>query len=123
MKQRLISLACWFGAIVGALSLAVLTGINGWFGAFALVSIVWAIIDSKSVRLWRYHTGISGGPTALFILLLIFGWPIVFPWYLGIRLKILFGVARLRAEYQSWQMSDPVISPNGLLQPWRGRRL
>lgn len=95
----------------------------GWFYGFVLASIIWAILDSRHARLWRYHTGISGGPATIFVLLLILGWPIVLPWYVGMRLKILTGTARLRDEYQPWQMSDVAISPNGLVQPWRGRKI
>jgi hypothetical protein len=96
---------------------------KGWFPVFALASIIWAALDSRRVRLWRYHTGIAGGPVTIFVLLLVLGWPLVFPWYLGMRLKILFGVARWRDEYQPWQMSDPTVGPSGLVQPWRGRKL
>jgi len=55
--------------------------------------------------------------------LFLLGWPIVLPWYLGMRFKIWAGVARLRQEYQPWRMSDQTVGPNGLVQPWRGRRL
>jgi hypothetical protein len=101
----------------------VLTAYWGWFPVFVLASIIWAALDAKRVGLWRYKTGISGSPTTLLFLLLILGWPIVFPWYLGVRLKIWAGVAQLRDEYQPWHMSDPTIGPNGLVQPWRGRKL
>ena len=123
MKNRLISGCCWIGAIFLTFALATVATLVGVFGLFALVTIIWAILDSRRVDLRRYHTGISGGPTTLFVLLLIFGWPIVFPWYLGMRFKIMAGTARLRDEYQPWQMSDPTVGPNGLVQPWRGRRL
>jgi hypothetical protein len=93
------------------------------FSVFVLFSILWAVLDSRRVRLWRYYSGISGGPVTILALLLLLGWPIIFPWYLGMRLKILAGVARLREEYQPWRMSDATMSPNGLVQPWRGRKL
>ena len=123
MKKRLISLCCWIAAVVFTFTLAAVAKIHGWFEVFALATIIWAIVDSRRVRMWRYHTGISGGPASLFILLLVLGWPIVFPWYLGMRLKIVAGTARLRDEYQPWRMSDPTVGPDGLVQPWRGRRL
>jgi hypothetical protein len=124
MRNRLISLACWLSAIVITIALLAFARLIGaWFSVFALASIIWAALDSRRVRLWRYQTGIAGGPVTIFILLLVLGWPLVFPWYLGIRLKILFGVARLRDEYQPWQMSDPTVGPSGLVQPWRGRKL
>lgn len=123
MKTRFISLACWVSAIIITIALSAFAAHWGWFPVFALASIIWAALDSRRVRLWRYHTGISGGPATIFILFLVLGWPLVFPWYLGMRLKIWAGVARLRADYQPWQMSDPTVSPSGLVQPWRGRKL
>jgi hypothetical protein len=123
MKKRLISGGCWIGAILLTFALAVVATLAGVFSLFALVTIIWAILDSRRVDLRRYHTGISGGPSILFVLLLIFGWPIVFPWYLGMRFKIMAGTARLRDEYQPWSMSDPTVGPKGLVQPWRGRGL
>jgi hypothetical protein len=123
MRNRLISLACWLSAIVITIALSAFASHWGWFPIFALTSIIWAALDSKRVRLWRCRTGISGGPTTIFILLLVLGWPLVFPWYLGMRFKIWARVARLREEYQPWQMSDPTPGPTGLVQPWRGRKL
>jgi len=123
MKTRFISLACWLSAIIITMALSMFAGYWGWFPVFAVASIIWAALDSKRVHLWRYHTGISGGPVTIFILLLVLGWPIVFPWYLGMRLKICAGVARLRDEYQSCQISGPKVGPGGLVQPWRGRKL
>lgn len=123
MKKRLIALGCWVAAIVATFGFAFVAKIYGWFEVFAVASVIWVLWDSKRVRFWRYHTGISGSPSTVFILLLVLGWPIVFPWYLGIRLKIWTGVARLRDEYQPWNMSDATVGPSGLVQPWRGRRL
>jgi hypothetical protein len=88
MKTRFISLACWLSAIIITIALSVFAAYWGWFPIFALASIIWAALDSRRVRLWRYHTGISGGPVTIFILLLVLGWPVVFPWYLGMRMKI-----------------------------------
>lgn len=105
------------------LSLSMLARYWGWFSFFALISVIWAVLDCRRVRLWRYQTGISGGPLIISVLLLVLGWPIVFPWYLGMRLKIWAGVARLRDEYQPWKMSDQTLGPGGLVQPWRGRKL
>lgn len=122
MRNRFISLACWVSAIVISIVLSVLTAYVGMFSIFAIISIIWAALDSQRVHLRRYYTGISGGPITIFILFLILGWPIVFPWYLGMRLKIRFGVARLRDEYQQPKMSDSAIGA-GLIQPWKGREL
>lgn len=123
MRNRMISLVCWVGAIVITVALSALTLYWGWFSVFALISIIWAVLDSRRIRLWRYYTGIAGGPLVIFILLLVLGWPIILPWYLGMRLKIWAGVARLRDEYQPWQMSDATVGPTGLVQPWRGRKI
>ena len=123
MKKRIISGCCWIGAILVTFALASVANLAGLFGLFAIVTMIWAALDSRRVDLRRYHTGISGGPATLFILLLIVGWPIVFPWYLGMRFKIMAGTARLRDEYQPWQMSDPTVGPKGLVQPWRSRKL
>jgi len=123
MKRREIALGCWIVAIVASFSVAFVTAIYGWFAIFAVASVVWVVWDSKRVGFWRYRTGIAGRPNTVLVLLLLLGWPIVFPWYLGMRLKILAGVASLREEYQPWKMSDATVSPTGLVQPWRGRRL
>ncbi len=93
------------------------------FPFFATAASLWVVFDSRRVEFWRYHTAISGGPTVIFILLLVLGWPVVFPWYLGMRLKNLAGTARLRDEYRPWQMSDSTVGANDLVQPWRGRKL
>jgi hypothetical protein len=123
MNKTLISAACWIAAIVITVALSALASHWGLFSLFALTCIIWAALDSRQARLWRYYSGISGGPLTIFILLLFLGWPIVFPWYLGMRLKIMTGTARLREEYQPWKMSDETVGPTGLLQPWRGRKL
>jgi hypothetical protein len=123
MRNRLVSLACWLVAIIITVAASAITEYFGWFSMFVLFSIVWAVLDSRRIRLWRYYSGISGGPVTILALLLLLGWPIIFPWYLGMRLKILAGVARLREEYQPWRMSDATMSPSGLVQPWRGRKL
>jgi len=123
MKTRVISLSCWLSAILITILCSVLFARWGLFSTFTVVSIIWAAMDSRRIRLWRYYTGISGGPLTIFVLLLVIGWPLVFPWYLGMRLKIWAGVARLRDEYRPWQMSNHTLGPSGLLQPWRGRKL
>lgn len=123
MKNRFISGACWLVAILfTGLASAVMTYF-GLFPIFAVASVTWAAFDSRRLKLRRYRTGIAGGPLTILVLFLFLGWPIIFPWYLGMRLKILMGTAQLREEYQPWQMSDATIGPTGLVQPWRGREL
>ena len=68
------------------------------------------------------YTGISGGPITIFILYLVLGWTIIFPWYLGMRLKILARVARLRDGYQPSPASNSPVG-TGLIQPWKHREL
>jgi hypothetical protein len=123
MRNRLISLACWIGALAITLAASVGSSYFGFFEVFALASVVWAVIDSKRVRLQRFYTALSGPPLVVLCLLMLFGWPIVFPWYLGTRFKIMAGVARLREEHQPWSMSDQKVAPSGLVQPWRGRKI
>jgi hypothetical protein len=123
MRKRLISLACWVSAVLITIALSALTAYWGVFPVFAVISIIWTVLDSKRVHLRRYYTGISGGPAIIFILFLVLGWPIVFPWYLGVRLKISAGVARLRDDRQPPLMPDSTTGPTGLVQPWRGLEL
>ena len=123
MKNRLISGACWLIAILFTGLASVVTAYYGVFQCFAVAAIIWAAFDCRRVKLRRYRTGIGGGPITIFVLFLLLGWPIIFPWYLGMRLKIFMGTARLREEYQPWRMSDATIGPTGLVQPWHGRKL
>jgi hypothetical protein len=123
MRNRLISLACWLSALVITIGLSLLAAHWKCFPSFVLASSIWAVLDSKRVRLRRYYTAIAGGPATVFILLMVLGWPVVFPWYLGMRLKIMTGTARLRDEYQASQMSNATMESNGLIQPWRGLKL
>jgi hypothetical protein len=92
---------------------------------FVLVVVgtsVWAGIDSAMHQLRKYQSGISYGPVALGPLCAMF-WMVGFPWYLSMRYKIRRGEARLRPEFEPWEMADGKISPRGLVQPWQGRRL
>jgi hypothetical protein len=83
---------------------------------------VWAGVDSARLQLKRFQSGISYGPVVLGILCSAI-WIIAFPWYLSMRHKILTGRARLRPEYEPWDMASGEISPKGFVQPWRGRKL
>jgi hypothetical protein len=56
--------------------------------ASAIVAIsVWTAVDSHKVRLAEYRTRIALSPIALFNVM-IFLWPLVFPWYLIVCSKI-----------------------------------
>jgi hypothetical protein len=83
---------------------------------------VWAGIDSAKVHLIRYQSGICHGPMVLGIFCSMF-WPVGFPWYLVVRYKIQTGKARLRPEYEHWDMANGKTGPTGLVQPWQGRSL
>jgi hypothetical protein len=83
---------------------------------------VWVGIDSSRIHLARYKSGISYQPTTLGILCSFF-WIVAFPWYLSTRHKIRSGRASLRKEFEPFRMSDGQIRPNGLVQPWQGRKL
>jgi hypothetical protein len=50
-------------------------------------------------------------------------WIVGFPWYLSMRRKIITGAARLRPEYEPWDMAGGQMSQKGLVQPWQGRKL
>jgi len=107
--------------IVGCGLLATLTGINLYIPMIVGTS-VWAGIDSARLRLRRYQSGISYGPVVLGILCSMV-WIVGFPWYLAMRHKIIAGTARLRPEFEPWDMASGQMSPKGLVQPWQGRKL
>lgn len=58
---------------------------------------IWAAIDSSTIQLKRYRTGISYGPVVLFLGFLLL-WVVAFPWYLSVRSKIKAGTALLKDE-------------------------
>ena len=99
----------------------VFTGIN-LFVPMMVGTSVWVGVDSARCRLQRFQSGISYGPVTLGILCSMF-WIVGFPWYLWMRHKIIHGKARLRPEFEPWDMASGEMSPKGLLQPWRGRRI
>lgn len=109
------------GLIIACGLLDAATGIS-LFVPMIVGTSVWAGVDSARVRLSRYQSGISYGPVVLAILCSIF-WIVGFPWYLSVRHRILAGKARLRPEYEPWDMSSGQISSKGLVQPWQGRKL
>jgi hypothetical protein len=101
--------------------LLALTDINLYVPMIVGTSI-WAGIDSARFGLRRYQSGISYGPVVLGIVCSMF-WIVGFPWYLSVRHKITTGTARLRPEFEPWDMASGEISPKGLVQPWQGRKL
>ncbi|HTI98500.1 MAG TPA: hypothetical protein VL527_06315 [Dongiaceae bacterium] len=109
------------GLLVPCGVLAAYTGVNLYIQLIVGTS-VWAGLDSAQVQLRRYQSGISYGPVVLGILCSMF-WVVAFPWYLYMRHKILTGKARLRPEFEPWDMASGQMSPKGLVQPWQGRKL
>ena len=116
-----IAILLTVGLIIGCSAVVAATGINLFVPMF-VGSSVWVGIDSARLRLKRFQSGISYSPMVLGILCSMC-WIVAFPWYLSIRHKILNGTARLRPEYEPWDMAGGQMSPKGLVQPWQGRKL
>jgi hypothetical protein len=88
---------CWISAIVLTAACALLSAGFGLISIFVIVTAVLAALDAKRIRIWQYRSDIAMKPGMLFLVLLLI-WPIVFPWYLGLRFKILAGVADVEAD-------------------------
>ena len=116
-----IAILFTIGLLAGCVLIRSLTGIN-LIELMVVGTSVWAGVDSSRLHLKRYQSGISYGPVALGILCAVF-WIVGFPWYLSMRYKILTGSARLRPEYEPWDMASGQMSPKGLVQPWQGRKI
>jgi len=109
------------GLAVGCGLVLAFTGVSV-FGLMVVGTSVWAGVDSEKHRLRKYQSGISYGPVVLGILCAVF-WIVGFPWYLSMRYKIRTGAARLRPEFEPWDMASGQMSPKGLVQPWQGRKI
>ena len=125
MRKRFISLGCWVAGIliVAALYITVAALQLEWL---VLVAMILAALDARWARVWRYESEIARAPGSLLLLMLTLGW-LIMPWYVGLRLKILFGVAELKAEYRWAELKTPGLTPypvseEGLLQPWKRRK-
>ena len=116
-----IAILLTVGLIAGCCAIIALTGLD-LFIPMIVGTSVWAGIDSARIHLRRFQSGISYGPVVLGILCSML-WVVGFPWYLSMRHKIITGKARLRPEFEPWDMSSGEISPRGLVQPWHGRKL
>jgi hypothetical protein len=95
---------------------------NQLFPLVIVWTSIWVAVDSAELHLRRYQSGISYRPVILGILCSGM-WIIAFPWYLSMRHKIKSGTARLKPEFEHWDMGSGQISTSGFVQPWRGRRL
>ena len=116
-----IAILLTFGLIGGCGLIHKLCEINIF--PFVIVGAsVWVGVDSSQTCLAMYESGISYRPVTLGVLCSML-WIVAFPWYLVMRHRIRTGKARLRKEYEPFQMADGRIGPNGLLQPWSGRKL
>jgi len=62
-----------------------------------LATSLWAAIDSRKLQLRRYQSGISYGPSVIFIACALL-WIVGFPWYLIMRHKIKTGTAVLKEQ-------------------------
>lgn len=122
-RRHLISAACWLVAIVITVTLSLVASAFDVFWVFWLVTVWWAVDDWKRVGIWRYENGISQRPETIVSMFFLFGWPIYFPWYLAMRLKIWLKVARLHDDYDPGRPAASVQGATGLVQPWRGRRI
>lgn len=100
----------------------VFPGYLKWVAALLPGFVFCAAADSRHTKFLVYRGGGPVGPTAYILLFLFFAWPVVFPWYLGMRLKILVGAAPLREDLAAWKLSEAAVGSEGLLQPWRGRK-
>jgi hypothetical protein len=116
-----IAILLTIGLLAGCGLIATIPGLN-LFVPMIVGTSVWAGIDSAKLHLRKYQSGISYGPVALGVLCSMF-WIVGFPWYLSMRYKIRTGTARLRPEFEPWDMGSGEISPRGYVQPWRGRGL
>jgi hypothetical protein len=109
------------GLLVGCCAIAAYTHLNLCIPMVVGTS-VWVGIDSAKFHLKKYQSGISYSPITLGILCSMV-WIVGFPWYLSMRHKIITGKAKLRPEYESWEMSSGQIGSKGLVQPWEGRKI
>jgi len=57
---------------------------------------LWAAVDSHTIELKRYKSGLSYGPIVLCVAVALL-WIIAFPWYLVVRHRIKSGRADLKA--------------------------
>jgi hypothetical protein len=116
-----IAILLTLGLVIACGLLVVLTSTN-LFVPMIVGTSVWAGIDSSRLHLRRFQSGISYGPVVLGILCSMF-WIVGFPWYLSVRHKIITGAARLRPEFEPWDMASGQMSAKGLVQPWQGQKI
>jgi len=109
------------GLIIGCSAVVAFTRLD-LFIPMVVGTSVWVGIDSAKFHFKKYQSGISYGPVTLGVLCSML-WIVGFPWYLSMRRKIITGKAKVRPEYEPWEMSSGEISSKGLVQPWQGRKM
>ena len=124
MRKRLKALGCWVAGIVivGAFYITVAALQLEWL---VLVAMILAALDARWARVWRYESAIAQAPGSLLLMMLTLGW-LIMPWDVGLRLKILTGIAEVKPEYRWSEVKTPGLTPypvseEGLLQPWKRR--
>ena len=122
MKTGMTVMLVAIGILVVCGLICAVTGTGAFLVPLVVGTFVWAGLDSARIQLRKFESGISYGPVVLGVLC-SFLWILVFPWYLVMRSKIRQGTARLRPEFEPWNMDSGEISPRGLVQPWHGRKL
>ena len=124
MKKIFLALGCWLAGIVvvAAFYVTVAALQLEWL---VLAAMLLAALDARWARVWRYESEIARAPGSLLLMMLTLGW-LIMPWYVGLRLKILAGIAELKPEYRWAEQKTPGLTPYpvseaGLLQPWKRR--
>lgn len=86
----------WQAILVTLLILVVSLFLPPWFMFLVVIGTsLWASVDSGTIQLSRYRSGISLKPFVLFLACLLI-WIVAFPWYLSVRYRIKNGLAELK---------------------------
>lgn len=86
----------WQAILVTLLIVIVGLFLPPWFMFLAVLGTsLWASVDSGTIQLSRYKSGIALKPFVLFLACLLL-WIVAFPWYLAVRYRIKNGLAELK---------------------------
>lgn len=86
----------WQAIVVTLLIVIVGLFLPPWFMLLAVLGTsLWASVDSGTIQLSRYKSGIALKPFMLFLGCLLL-WIAAFPWYLSVRYRIKSGQAELK---------------------------
>ena len=103
----------WYIGIPFTLAIVIVTNYISAAIGFNIILLMiigtalWAAIDSNKIKLKEYKSGVSYGPTVLFIAI-CFLWLAGFPWYLHVRYKIKHNLAVLKESESVAAISEPV---------------